>query len=981
MTDMNIRHLLYTFILFVCTLTTKGQTPDFTEAVKLYQSGNYLKSVEILESLSPTKEGSLVLMMNYMKLGDSQIAKNDTLAQDYLLKALKWSEECDPQMKEVEQLRATAYTLLANSCSSMSIDAYDIGKYRESLDLGQRALSLRRQYLGPDHASYASSLSLVAKTHDALGHYDEAIRLTEESLKITERNQGKESLRYASKLNNLSVFLRNKGNFSEALRLCNESIRIHELNHDTASKEYAIVLSNLAAINFGIGNNHEALKISRQVLRLKEATVGKMSASYAMSLANHAQYVAEKGDVEKAILSAMESLTIFEQTNGIVSKDYATTISEIAYYNMLAEHYDNAVKLQQSQLPIIEKLFGRTHPEYVTSLNNLAFNCLCNQDFENGLKYALEADKIGQQLFEPSHPTTIDTQEIIAFASYFLNREKDVETYSLEATRRFLDYMLNAFPGLSVRERKKLWTSHDNWFNVVNRFAATFSTPPLVANAYNEVLLSKGFLLNSEMEMIKLIQESGDSRAVEDYQRLSDARRRLQKIMQLPRSQRGTEADSLYNEVTELERLLSSRSKEFGNYADAMRINWKDVQKGLKPQDVAVEFCRYTEKNGDPSYLALVLTGEMKSPVLVKLTSEEEISRLITAGPYASDALTKAVWQPVFEVAKGKKRVFFSPDGEFYKVGIEYLPSLNGKGFLSDSMEFYRMSSTRFLAEKKSRTPITTAVVYGGIEYNTDASRMAEETVGYSSEEDKIKAEASKSVSEDIGLRAGITFLPATKEEANDIGRMLSEAKIKHTLLTMSDGTEASFKSLSGKGVNLLHIATHGFFWTNKETKRLKNVYFLQADTRSSTLEDTGMARSGLLLAGANTSLRGAQLPPDAEDGILTAEEISHLDFRNMDLVVMSACQTGLGDISGDGVFGLQRGFKKAGANSLLMSLWKVDDTATHLLMDEFYKNLTAGKNKHDAFMSAQQFLRTTDNGKFSDPRFWAAFILLDAIQ
>ena len=161
----------------------------------------------------------------------------------------------------------------------------------------------------------------------------------------------------------------------------------------------------------------------------------------------------------------------------------------------------------------------------------------------------------------------------------------------------------------------------------------------------------------------------------------------------------------------------------------------------------------------------------------------------------------------------------------------------------------------------------------------------------------------------------------------------------------------------------------------------VKNVYFLQADTRSSTLEDTGMARSGLLLAGANTSLRGAQLPPDAEDGILTAEEISHLDFRNMDLVVMSACQTGLGDISGDGVFGLQRGFKKAGANSLLMSLWKVDDTATRLLMDEFYKNLTAGKNKHDAFMSAQQFLRTTDNGKFSDPRFWAAFILLDAIQ
>ena len=139
------------------------------------------------------------------------------------------------------------------------------------------------------------------------------------------------------------------------------------------------------------------------------------------------------------------------------------------------------------------------------------------------------------------------------------------------------------------------------------------------------------------------------------------------------------------------------------------------------------------------------------------------------------------------------------------------------------------------------------------------------------------------------------------------------------------------------------------------------------------------MARSGLLLAGANTSIRGAQLPKNTEDGILTAEEISQLDFRGMDLVVMSACQTGLGDITGDGVFGLQRGFKKAGANTLLMSLWKVDDTATHILMDNFYKNLTAGKSKHDAFIAAQQHLRTTEEGKFNNPRFWAAFILLDA--
>ena len=132
-------------------------------------------------------------------------------------------------------------------------------------------------------------------------------------------------------------------------------------------------------------------------------------------------------------------------------------------------------------------------------------------------------------------------------------------------------------------------------------------------------------------------------------------------------------------------------------------------------------------------------------------------------------------------------------------------------------------------------------------------------------------------------------------------------------------------------------------------------------------------------MAGANNALSGKEIPEDIDDGILTASEIANLDLRGTDLVVLSACQTGMGDIGGDGVFGLQRGFKKAGVNSILMSLWDVDDEATQILMTSFYQNYLKGMSKQEALLQAQKSVRETPG--FEDPEYWAAFILLDALN
>ena len=203
---------------------------------------------------------------------------------------------------------------------------------------------------------------------------------------------------------------------------------------------------------------------------------------------------------------------------------------------------------------------------------------------------------------------------------------------------------------------------------------------------------------------------------------------------------------------------------------------------------------------------------------------------------------------------------------------------------------------------------------------------------------------------------------------------------------TASLGTEESFKFLSGRKINCLHISTHGFYYTKEEADNAKYKFMLLDDHVATSAEDKALTRSGLILSGANHILEGDTLPDNIEDGILTAKEIADVDLRGLDLVVLSACQTGLGDISqGEGVFGLQRGFKKAGANTILMSLWEVNDEATQILMTEFYKNLVAGKFKRQSLQLAQKYLRMYKNEKgeqcYNEPKYWAAFILLDGID
>jgi CHAT domain-containing protein len=318
------------------------------------------------------------------------------------------------------------------------------------------------------------------------------------------------------------------------------------------------------------------------------------------------------------------------------------------------------------------------------------------------------------------------------------------------------------------------------------------------------------------------------------------------------------------------------------------------------------------------------------------------------------------------EHLKGINTIYYSPVGQLNSVSFGAL--MKDSLVLADCYSLHLLSSTAEVSDIKQDTnnTIGDAVVYGGIEYDVSDETMLAEARGYDSGNKLFTPLVI-----DETTRSGWNFLSGTEYEAKNIYAMLDSIGIRTIMYTGSKANEESFKSLSGQSPRLMHIATHGFFLS--DPKQVATNPFVQSQENNG--QSNFLLRSGLLFAGANkTWVNGANVK-GIDDGVLTAEEISKLDLANTQTVVLSACETGLGEvISNEGVFGLQRAFKLAGTQTLIMSLWKVPDVPTSKLMILFYKNWSSGMDVHKAFSEAQKDIKK----EFPSPYYWAGFVMLD---
>lgn len=480
----------------------------------------------------------------------------------------------------------------------------------------------------------------------------------------------------------------------------------------------------------------------------------------------------------------------------------------------------------------------------------------------------------------------------------------------------------------------------------------------LPKEAYDYTLLRKGILLSTQQEYRNQIRNNLNSENRE--------------IFSWEIVHKENDNYDIRNEVIKSQ--LINKASKLENYLKHLSYSWLDVKNALKADEVAIEFLltyNWTDINlndVDPKFIALIIRNDIDEPIPVILIPNIDFSQFNPSDflSQPNDLLYNLIWNPLEPYLNGVHTIYFSPDGNLHALPIEYLSM--GEQRVCDKWNLIRVSSTREVIELNSQNSKENIVLYGGLLYDPDK----DELIAESRKDNMPPIEVTRTLV-DENLRYKVNYLPSTSFEVQEITKLFNTRVV---IKTGIEGTEDSFKKLSGKSIDIIHIATHGFFWNEQDALTHKAVDFINQSDRLLKKDEKAMIFSGLLFSGAKYGLEGEFIPEDIEDGILTAKEISDLDLGSVDLVVMSACDSGLGEFTGEGVFGLQRGFKLAGVNSLLMSLWKVDDNATRILMTEFYKNYLAGKSKRESLRLAQLLLQESE--EFSDPTYWAAFVILD---
>lgn len=871
----------------------------------------------------------------------------------------------------------------ATSLNNLAVHNSIIGNAMGAIELELEALSLIESIEGKNTENYKGYLMNLAAFKSQLGCYKEAIDIGNEVLSLSQNDN--KDIFYSDILNNISSYYSKYGLYKEALQYANVALNIRKSKEGVRSKKYAASLITLAEIYSQLGNYDEAFNKSLLAKDILESSIKENMIECAQLYNNLANYYAETDNYKSAIEYQKQSLAIYNKEFSDMHPDYLMSLGNLSSYYAALGLYEDAININSE---VLTSLYINS-PLYPIFLLNQAYYYSFIKNYTKAVNLVERAMNSLDEQMDINHPLKVACLKALS-DFYFYKDDKEKVEYYCSATLHILNKNIKTyFTYLSISERNKKWNKEKYWFEkIIPKYLYFYNDEIFIKISYNGILFSKNLLLNSEIEFDRFIGETGNKELLEEYNEIKSLRLQLNKLYEKPIAERYVDTDSLERRANELERQLMQESTEFGDYTCNLSITWEDVRDNLKEKDVAIEFVHFPLNNDSTMYMAYVLRPNMETPGLVKLFEEKDLKGLIDEDDktsiYTNKSASELTWGKLGPQLEGVENVYFAPDGILHQIAIEYLPDIDGEGMISDRFNLHRLSSTREIVVNRHNTPSKQAVVYGGIKYDTDVTMMETESRKY----DRTRTRgfsAYYNLGDALALRGSLEYLDGSLTEAENINGMMKENNYNSTFLSGNDATEESFKNLSGKSNGIIHISTHGFYWTESEAERKAGLndrlMFMSqlGDNARRNVEDKALTRTGLFMAGAKNVLGGVELPEDVDDGILTAQEIANLNLRGLDLVVLSACQTGMGDISGDGVFGLQRGFKKAGANTILMSLWDVSDEATQILMTNFYKHYLGGMSKQQSLREAQKAVRETPG--FSDPEYWASFILLDALN
>jgi len=844
------------------------------------------------------------------------------------------------------------------------------GRFAEAEPLHLRALAIKENALGPDHPRVATTLNNLAALYTDQSKYRQAESLYLRALRIAEVALGPEHPDVASSLNNLAELYKVQGKYLEARPLYT---RVLDILVKTVGREHPMVadtLNNIAGLLAALGQQAEAERFYRQALEIEEKALGAEHPGVAMGLANLGSILAERNDFAEADPLLRRSLTIREKIYGPQHYAVANSLNNLAAVYDRQGKYAQAEPLYLRAAAILEQSVGPDHQDTGAALSNLG------SLYDAWGRPAQAEEFYGRSL------------------GNFSRRLEQHFAYMSEKERLgFLDTIAPAFP---------------SYFSFCFRNGG--QNPALAGKMYDVLLWQKGFVAASVATMRAKIAASGDREALALLDRLTAKKTKLAALAAArpaDREQWQRVVTRLEDEANQLERELVGRSASVAEEKKLARVSWRQVRQALRPGEAAVEVVRFHFHDGkkwtDKSYyVALVVTPETTAgPRVVMLGDASKLEgdpivayqQQVGLGPAAGRAARgaepaepakptvavsassfyDAFWKPLEAALGGARRVYLSPDGVLNQVSLGVVAAGDGR-LLMETYDLRIVSSTKDLLRPPGRPASNAAVLIGNPDFSLDeATYRAALRSFQKTEVAALAAAPSGNLDRSAQLRGGtLAPLPGTQAEVEGVSSLLNKQRWNVEVFTQQNALEESVKRV--RRPRVLHVATHGFFESDQQRKQRGT-----ADARPSGLEDP-MLRSGLYFAGADRALSGKTVAEDLDDGVLTSYEATQLNLQGTELVVLSACETGLGQTAaGEGVFGLRRALQVAGAEAVLMSMWAVPDRETQELMTLFYQKWLEGKDKHQALREAELEMRERVRKRYGEdrPQLWGAFVLV----
>ncbi|WP_258105081.1 CHAT domain-containing tetratricopeptide repeat protein [Marinoscillum sp. MHG1-6] len=887
----------------------------------------------------------------------------ETSTFNYAIAFLDKSESFENKQKGETFYKTAAWVTQDDSKKTPrdeAVSQYEFGRFsylRRAYRLSESALidaQLQFEVLGEKvDPVYLKTLGLLGLLYSDMGRFEKATTYTQQALDSWKEHYGVESKGYAAEFNNMAVLRFNKGEYTQAEKDMEQSIKQIQLAEGGGSMPNAISLNNKGILYLYMGRSKEATELMQYAQNIAERKISDNSGTYLQLMTNRALVLQESGDYAGAEAVYQEAIELQKsrlKVNRTGDPDYAHMLNNLASLYFQTDRLEEAESLLKESLSIYKLKFGESHPLTASAM----------QDLGNLYRVTGRLDKAGELLSSAlvtnkkrlgdKHPKTVQSMEDMALVLWKQgNAEASALMYS-DVMTQTMDFINSFFPSMSEAEKTKYWEKlGPRFFNYYNfAFDQMDDNPVLLDQAINYRIATKGLLLNTTTKIKNLILSSGNQELIELYQIWVDQKKELATYYTMSKEELEEQnifLDQLEAEANDTEKALSEVSTIFSENMVDQSKEYQSIVSKLGPGQVAIEMIHYpyfdSRLTEEMRYAAIILKPSIKPQVVILENGSQLDSKYYS---YYKNIIRLKMddtqsysqyWKKIDSAIPGIKTVYLSPDGVYNQLNVNTLKTPEGK-FIVQQKDLHLVGNVADLAssgreKKKSR----------------DAFLLGFPTYGSTS----------------------IAPLPGTAKEIGVVESALKSSQYRISLKLSENATESAIKQVNSP--KLLHIATHGFFM--EDVKSGGQVFGVQVEYA----KNNPLLRSGLLLAGASEDGQGSGASfSESDNGILTAFEAINLNLSKTDLVVLSACETGKGDIkSGEGVYGLQRAFKVAGADRMIMSLWKVDDIATQKLMSAFYQNWTrGGLSPEAAFQKAQIDLMKT----YPHPYYWGAFVMVE---